>query len=136
MKCYSYALDCTNRHRFFTFRMEELGRKGAFSLVRIEDGIELMMPTRKVFMDRHAAHLAGRRSVSRISASAGTGNATHPAIKEVQGGSLQTHPRLKDVRAVSVGCRATAANEEKRRSFSLNGEAVMHSLRPLTGKTA
>ena len=92
---YSYALDCTSRHGFFTFRMEELGRKGAFSFVRLEDGTELMMPTRKVFMDRHAAHLAGRRSVEMISASAGTGNATHPAIKEVQGESRQTHPRLK-----------------------------------------
>ena len=116
---YSYALDCTNRHGFFTFRMEELGRKGAFSFVRLEDGTELMMPTRKVFAERHDAHLAGRRSVARISASAGTGNATHPAIKEVQGGSRQTHPRLERGVCGSRGMLRDYGERRKRRSFSI-----------------
>lgn len=119
---YSYALDCTNRHGFFTFKMEELGRKGAFSFVRLEDGTELMMPTRKVFMERHDAHLAGRRSVARISVSAGTGNATHPELKEVQGDSRQTHPRLK---RGECGFRGMLRN---------HGERQKETCLPLLGK--
>lgn len=113
---YSYALDCTNRHGFFTFRMEELGRKGAFSFVRLEDGTELMMPTRKVFVERHDAHLAGRRSVARISASAGTRNLTHRVINGF--GVEQNVPQQ-------------AQRQRKERSTPLiQRDAVMHSLRP------
>ena len=116
MKAYSYALNCANRHGFFTFRMEELGRKGAFSFVRLEDGTELMMPTRKVFMERHEAHLAGRRSVARISASAGTRNLTHRVINGF--GVEQSVPQQ-------------AQRQRKERSTPLiQRDAVMHSLRP------